>query len=168
MESPSCIGVSPAACTSLSSGMEIIPSARTGNEFVRSGSFQTETKSVSSGPILYEALTCGMGGGAVGALAGVDCWVQASNPLNKPPIPTSILALRFIIFSVFLPHCRQQGRGPWQGLRRSVLAVANLLEFVKQSLIADLQILGGSAAVPAGPGQRLQDQFLFGFPRCGP
>jgi len=48
---PNSMGVSPAACTSFSKGIEIMPSARTGRVAVRSGSFQTLTCSVSSGPI---------------------------------------------------------------------------------------------------------------------
>ncbi len=42
IEAPNWRGVKPAAGTSLSKGKEILPSGRTGNVAVRSGSFQTE------------------------------------------------------------------------------------------------------------------------------
>src|SRR2546425_7620503 len=46
-------GVRPAACTSLSSGSEILPSGRTGMVRLMAGLFHTATSSTSSGPILY-------------------------------------------------------------------------------------------------------------------
>src|SRR5579871_614976 len=49
----SCMGVKPDACTSFRSGIEIIPSARTGTVAVKSGSFQTEMCNMSFGPISY-------------------------------------------------------------------------------------------------------------------
>src|SRR5437660_472557 len=48
IDTESCIGVRPEAWTSFNSGKEIIPSARTGRVAVRSGSFQTEQRSVSA------------------------------------------------------------------------------------------------------------------------
>ena len=51
IESFNCNGVSPAAITSFNSGIEILPSGRTGSVSDRSGSFHTEMCSVSSAPI---------------------------------------------------------------------------------------------------------------------
>ena len=51
MMSRSCIGVRPAAWTSLSSGREILPSGRTGAVRLSAGLFHTEISSRSSGPI---------------------------------------------------------------------------------------------------------------------
>src|SRR5439155_18690711 len=46
-------GVTPAACTSLSSGSEILPSGRTGTVRLMAGLFHTAISSRSSGPIRY-------------------------------------------------------------------------------------------------------------------
>jgi len=50
--SRSCIGVRPAACTSLRSGSEIFPSGRTGTARLMAVLFHTATSRRSSGPIL--------------------------------------------------------------------------------------------------------------------
>src|SRR5581483_777919 len=57
MEAASCMGVRPAACTSLRSGREIMPSGRTGNVADNSGSFHTDTRSASSRPMMYVELS---------------------------------------------------------------------------------------------------------------
>ena len=51
IESFNCSGVNPAAGMSFSKGIEILPSGRTGRVSERSGSFQTEMRSMSSAPI---------------------------------------------------------------------------------------------------------------------
>src|SRR5436853_5514719 len=58
----SCLGVTPAACTSSSSGREILPSGRTGTVRLRPALFHTVTSRMSSGPIVYSFV--GAGGAA--------------------------------------------------------------------------------------------------------
>src|SRR6266567_2580238 len=138
--------------------MEIIPSARTGKVCVKSGSFQTDTNRASSGPITYEGLACERGVGEL-SVAGVEAFVwaefcvHAGKLPNVNTIPTSMAMVRFMSSPK---------------LRRSILAVTNLLEFVQQSLVADLQFLRSAPPVPACPGEHFQDQFLFSFARCRP
>src|SRR5260370_42250778 len=63
---------------------------------------------------------------------------------------------------MFSPRLRRR-------LGRSIFSsVTNLLEFVQQGLVADLQFLRGATPVPARPSQHFQNQFLLCFPRRGP
>src|SRR5690349_6167739 len=52
-------------------------------------------------------------------------------------------------------------------LRCFKFPVSNLLELVEQGLVADLQLFGGAAAVPAGAVEHAQDQLFFGLARGG-
>src|SRR5712691_8796313 len=138
--------------------MEIIPSARTGKVCVKSGSFQTDTNRASSGPITYEGLACGRGVGEL-PVAGREAFVWAEFCVhtgklqNVNTIPTNIAIVRFMSSPK---------------LRRSILAVTNLLEFVQQRLVADLQFLRGAPPVPASPGEHFQSQFFLSFARRRP
>src|ERR1700757_1593235 len=53
-------------------------------------------------------------------------------------------------------------------LLRSVTFVSDLLQFVEQSLVADLQLPRGPPPVPARARQHLEDQLFLGFMRCRP
>ena len=67
----SCEGVLPTATMSSTSGVEILPSGRTGTVTDSSGLRQTNTCKVSPGPMMYSGVDDGSGG--TGAAAGGCC-----------------------------------------------------------------------------------------------
>src|SRR5215469_2865010 len=126
----SCMAVSPAACTSFKRGKEILPSGRTGMVLVISGSFQTSICNTSCGPILYSASSVCLAAssavfgtvadGEFGALFN-GFWAKSEEATSNPPHNNApcFLIVRPLIYA-FRPRS------------------SNLLELVKQSLVADL------------------------------
>src|SRR6516164_8889235 len=118
----SCMAVSPAACTSFKRGKEILPSGRTGMVLVISASFQTSICSTSCGPILYSASSVGLAASSavLGAVAD-GFWAKSEEAASNPPHNKAqcFFIVRPLIYA-FRPGS------------------SNLLELVKQSLVADL------------------------------
>src|SRR6266545_3240214 len=97
----SCFGVRPAACTSSSSGSEILPSGRTGTVRLIPALFHTVTSRRSPGPIVYPLV--GTGGAARGR-PGPS--ISAATATAAPAHLTVVIAAPVSSTAVLRKHAR--------------------------------------------------------------
>src|SRR5580658_10050309 len=179
-------GVSPAACTSPTSGSEILPSERTGIEREMSGSFQTLMASTSSLPIT-KLLSCGLSAAVAEPCIEADTgafWAQTELTRTAPIISTASLQTFLVIADSFATPSRAFFKsrefsvsvalprfvaGEFTGGQRRQIQIRLrsphfvLLDFVQQCAVTYFQQARRSFAVPTRPHQCSPDGAALGF-----
>src|SRR4029453_13242217 len=168
----SCFGVRPAACTSSSSGSEILPSGRTGTVRLIPALFHTVTSRRSSGPIVYPLVgTGGAARGRPGPSINANTATPAtrrppppppspSPPSSEPPGETDVATESPALFPL------QQWYGSMRAGRRSTPIVPGTPENFRNSRVRFLGAFGPTVRTPSSVGRSGLAQRL-GFPAYG-
>src|SRR5437660_513750 len=158
--SRSCSGVSPAAWMSSSSGIEILPSGRTGSVRDIVSFFQTDTCKRSSGPMMYSEARGTDDGDTAGAdFVATDlvdaCWTPAAFTRPSPARSAAEMANHFSAMSDPPDYPPSAGGG--------VPLETHVLDLVEEGAVTDLQHLGCPDPAPAALLQRALHDLALGL-----